>query len=68
LHYSKIEIFSRCYFNGICIAGNINLRKIDRVKKRFSEEGFDFALNGRKGSGIYAKNPPCPVGHHETRK
>ena len=34
---------------------NISLRKIDRVKKRFVEEGFDVALNGRKGSRIYAK-------------
>ena len=31
------------------------MKKIDRVKKRFVEEGFDVALNGRKGSRIYAK-------------
>ena len=31
------------------------MRKIDRVKKRFVEEGLDVALNGRKGSRIYAK-------------
>jgi hypothetical protein len=31
------------------------MRKIDRVKKRFIEEGLDVALHGRKGSRIYAK-------------
>jgi transposase len=34
---------------------NISMKKIDRVKKRFVEEGFDIALNGRKGSRIYEK-------------
>ena len=34
---------------------NISMRKIDRVKKRFVEEGLEVALNGRKGSRIYAK-------------
>jgi transposase len=34
---------------------NTSMRKIDRVKKRFVEEGFDVALNRRKGSRIYAK-------------
>lgn len=34
---------------------NINMKKIDRVKKRFVEEGFDVALGGRKGSRIYTK-------------
>ncbi len=33
----------------------ISMRKIDRVKKRFVEEGLDVALNGRKGSRVYAK-------------
>lgn len=33
----------------------ISMRKIDRVKKRFVEEGLDVALNGRKGSRIYKK-------------
>jgi len=33
----------------------ISMRKIDRVKKRFVEEGLDVALNRRKGSRIYAK-------------
>jgi len=34
---------------------NISMRKIDRLKKRFVEEGLDIALNGRKGSRIYSK-------------
>jgi hypothetical protein len=34
---------------------NISMRKIDRVKKRFVEEGLEVALNKRKGSRIYAK-------------
>ena len=34
---------------------NISMRKIDRVKKRFVEEGLEVALNGKKGSRIYAK-------------
>ena len=33
----------------------ISMKKIDRVKKRFVEEGFDVAVNGRKGSRIYKK-------------
>ena len=33
----------------------ISMKKIDRVKKRFVEEGFDVALNGRKGERVYAK-------------
>ena len=34
---------------------NISMKKIDRAKKRFVEDGLDIALNGRKGSRIYAK-------------
>jgi len=34
---------------------NISMKKIDRVKKRFVENGTDIALNGQKGSRIYAK-------------
>jgi len=33
----------------------IGMRKIDRVKKRFIEEGLDITLNGKKGSRIYTK-------------
>jgi hypothetical protein len=32
-----------------------SMRKIDRVKKRFVVDGLDVALNGRKGSRVYAK-------------
>jgi len=32
---------------------NISMKKIDRVKKRFVEEGLDIVLNGRKGMRIY---------------
>ena len=34
---------------------NISMRKIDRLKKRFVVDGLDIALNGKKGSRIYAK-------------
>jgi hypothetical protein len=34
---------------------NISMRKIDRVKKRFVEEGLEVALNGEKRNRIYAK-------------
>jgi hypothetical protein len=34
---------------------NTSMRKIDRVKKRFVEEGLDAALGRRKGSRIYVK-------------
>ncbi len=33
----------------------VSMKKIDRIKKRFVEEGFDIALNGRKGERVYAK-------------
>lgn len=33
----------------------ISMRKIDRVKKRFVEEGLGIALNGRKGERLYKK-------------
>ena len=33
----------------------ISMKKIDRVKKRFVEESFDIALNGRKGDRVYVK-------------
>jgi len=34
---------------------NISMKKIDRVKKRFVEEGFDYALDKRKANRVYAK-------------
>ena len=33
----------------------IRMRKIDRGKKRFVEEGFEVALSGRKGERVYRK-------------
>lgn len=33
----------------------ISMRKIDRIKKSFVVDGLDVALNGRKGSRVYAK-------------
>ena len=33
----------------------ISMRKIDRLKKRFVEEGLEIALNGRKGQRVYQK-------------
>ena len=32
---------------------NVSMKKIDRVKKRFIEDGYDVALNGKKGSRVY---------------
>lgn len=34
---------------------NISMKKIDRVKKRFVEEGLDIALEGHKGERVYKK-------------
>lgn len=34
---------------------NISTKKIDRVKKRFVEEGLEIALNGHKGTRVYEK-------------
>ena len=34
---------------------NISMRKIDRLKKRFVDEGFDAALDRKKGTRIYVK-------------
>ena len=33
----------------------ISMRKIDRVKRRFVEEGIEVALHGRKGERVYRK-------------
>jgi len=33
----------------------ISMKKIDRVKKRFVEEGLDIALGGHKGKRVYEK-------------
>lgn len=34
---------------------NISMRKIDRVKKRFVDDGLEVCLNGTKGSRVYQK-------------
>ena len=34
---------------------HISMKKIDRVKKRFVEEGLDIALNGHKGQRVYQR-------------
>ncbi len=33
----------------------ISMRKIDRVKRRFVEEGLEIALNGHKGERVYKR-------------
>jgi len=33
----------------------ISMRKIDRVKRRFVEDGFETALTGRKGQRVYER-------------
>lgn len=39
----------------ICSILDISDRKINRVKKRFVEEGLEVALHGRKGQRVYEK-------------
>jgi len=34
---------------------NVSMRKIDRLKKRFVDEGFDAALDRKKGTRVYTK-------------
>jgi len=43
---------------------NISTKKIDRVKKRFVEEGLDIALNGHKGTRVYKKKVDGEVEAH----
>jgi len=56
-HFNKRgkRIFKQNRFQGYPRVLKIGMRKIDRVKKRFIEEGLDITLNGKKGSRIYAK-------------
>jgi hypothetical protein len=42
----------------------ISMRKIDRVKKRFVEEGLSCALTGRKGDRVYEKKADGDVEAH----
>lgn len=39
----------------VAVVLKISMRKIDRVKKRFVEEGLEVALNGRKGERVYER-------------
>jgi transposase len=34
---------------------HLSMKKIDRVKKRFVEEGLELALNGRRGERVYER-------------
>ena len=34
---------------------NISMKKIDRVKKRFVEEGLEVALNGKESERVYSR-------------
>ena len=40
---------------GISNILQVSMKKIDRVKKRFVEEGLEIALNGHKGQRVYKK-------------
>jgi hypothetical protein len=40
---------------GISSILKVSMRKIDRIKKRFIEEGLEMVLNGRKGERVYEK-------------
>jgi transposase len=42
----------------------ISMRKIDRVKRRFVEEGLETALTRRKGDRVYAKKADGDVEAH----
>ena len=42
----------------------ISMRKIDRIKKCFVEEGLDIALNGTKGKRAYAKKADGDIEAH----
>lgn len=42
----------------------ISMRKIDRVKRRFVEEGLPCALTGRKGERVYEKKADGEVEAH----
>jgi hypothetical protein len=34
---------------------NVSMRKVDRVKKRFVEQGLEATLNGKKAQRVYKK-------------
>lgn len=43
---------------------NISMKKIDRVKRRFVEEGVETALNGRRGNRTYERKADGDVEAH----
>jgi len=45
----------RCPNKEIAQVLNISMKKIDRVKKKFVEEGLSVALEGKKSSRVYQK-------------
>ena len=56
LNCDQGQFQDRCLRNeDVAAVLKISLRKIDRVKKRFVEEGLDVALHGRKGQRVYEK-------------
>ena len=56
LHCDQGQFQDRCLRNeDVAAVLKISMRKIDRVKKRFVEEGLDVALQGRKGQRVYEK-------------
>jgi phosphoribosyl-ATP pyrophosphohydrolase len=42
----------------------VSMKKIDRVKKRFVEESFEVALNGRTGNRVYKKKTDSDLEDH----
>ena len=50
-HFQRIPIKN----GDVAAVLRISMRKIDRVKKRFVEEGLETALTGRKGNRVYEK-------------
>ena len=56
LNCDRGQFQDRCLRNeDVAAVLKISMRKIDRVKKRFVEEGLDVALHGRKGQRVYEK-------------
>lgn len=45
----------RSYNEELARVLNVSMRKIDRLKKRFVEEGLEIAISGSKGSRVYEK-------------
>ena len=43
---------------------NLSMKKIDRVKKRFVEEGLEAALEGRRGDRVYERKADGDVEAH----